>query len=136
MSPIEQALRMLLAILLGSIVGYERQTEDRAHPAGMKALALTTLGSCLFMIVSLTIAEVDQRADATRIAAQVVTGIGFLGAGVILQKGSDIRGLTTAGSIWVCAAIGLAVGGGLYGAATFATALTYLALRIIPGVHR
>jgi putative Mg2+ transporter-C (MgtC) family protein len=101
----------------------------------MRTHLLVALGSCLFTLVSaygfhdfLASGATVVRADPARIAAQIVTGIGFLGAGAIIREGLSIRGLTTAGSLWVVAAIGMAAGAGYYWAAVFATALTLFAL--------
>jgi putative Mg2+ transporter-C (MgtC) family protein len=121
---IDITIRLILAAALGSIIGFER--ERLLWAAGIRTHMLVSVGACLLMIVS---AYGFQRAlemqhvilDPSRIAAQVVSGIGFLGAGAILLKGEVVRGLTTAASIWAVAAIGLAAGGGLYYAATVST---------------
>jgi putative Mg2+ transporter-C (MgtC) family protein len=117
-------LRLLIAAVLGSIIGADR--ERLAWAAGLRTHMLVSVGACLFMIVSAfgfsdTLGTRNVILDPSRIAAQVVSGIGFLGAGSILLRGEVVRGLTTAASLWSVAAIGLAVGGGLYieaGAAT------------------
>jgi putative Mg2+ transporter-C (MgtC) family protein len=116
-------LRLGLALVLGSIVGLERERGERA--AGLRTHALVALGSCLVMIVS-----VFGFADS-RIAAQVVSGIGFLGAGVILLRKEIVKGLTTAAAIWVVAAIGLASGAGLLLEAIFTTILTIAVLILL-----
>lgn len=101
-------LKLFLAALLGGVIGFEREAHGR--PAGLRTHILVSIGSALFTIVS---ANFDHgRTDPTRIAAQVVSGIGFLGAGTIIRQGSVIRGLTTAASLWTVAAIGMAVGAG------------------------
>lgn len=105
-------VKLIVAILLGSLIGMERETHGR--PAGLRTHVLVCMGSTLFTIASYVIAG-PQRAvgpinDPGRIAAQIVTGIGFLGAGTIIHQGSVVRGLTTAASIWAVAAIGIAVG--------------------------
>lgn len=121
---VELALRLLVALLLGAFIGLER--EYHRHPAGLRTMAMVSVGSCLFTLLG---AELGNRiTDPTRIAAQVVTGVGFLGAGAILRQGRNIHGLTTAASIWVVAAIGMAVGFGLYILPTFCTAMVVLAL--------
>jgi putative Mg2+ transporter-C (MgtC) family protein len=113
---------MLLSFTLGSIVGFERQL--RNHAAGFRTFALICLASTLIMIVSIYVAQTySSTSDPARIAAQVVTGIGFLGAGVIYQNKGGIRGLTTAAGIFMIAAIGLAVGAGLFKAAVIGTCL-------------
>ncbi len=98
--------RLALAGLLGGIIGLER--ELRGYPAGIRTLALVTLGSCLFTDVSQLMGGDD------RVAAQIVTGIGFLGAGVIFREGTGVRGITTAATIWSAAAVGMAIGVELY----------------------
>src|SRR5690242_20128477 len=120
-------LRLGLALLFGALVGLERERGERA--AGLRTLALVALGSCLVMIVStFGFADIlgtrDVVLDPSRIAAQVVSGIGFLGAGTILLRKEIVKGLTTAAAIWVVAAIGLACGAGLLLEASFATLLT------------
>jgi putative Mg2+ transporter-C (MgtC) family protein len=129
---IELPLRLLGAAVLGGAVGLEREVRDQ--PAGFRTHMLVALGSCLFTLISAygfgaVLADDPQaRFDPGRIAAQIVTGIGFLGAGAILRSGMSVRGLTTAASLWVVAAIGLAVGAGGYVLAASTTAITVLAL--------
>lgn len=125
--------RLALAAALGAILGFERELRDRE--AGLRTHLLVSLGSALFTIVSaygfrefLTSGGNVVRIDPTRIAAQIVTGIGFLGAGAIIRQGLSIRGLTTAATLWVVAAIGLAAGAGYYSAALIATAVALVAL--------
>jgi putative Mg2+ transporter-C (MgtC) family protein len=113
---LEILARLLLAALLGSAIGFER--ERLLWAAGIRTHMLVCVGACLIMIVSsLGFADImgtnNVVLDPSRVAAQVVSGIGFLGAGSILLRGSVIRGLTTAASIWAVAGIGLAIGGGL-----------------------
>jgi putative Mg2+ transporter-C (MgtC) family protein len=126
-------LRLLFACVLGGVIGFERELRDRE--AGVRTHLLVSLGSALFTIVSaygfhefLTNGGSVVRADPTRIAAQIVTGIGFLGAGAIIREGLSVRGLTTAATLWVVAAIGMACGAGYYWPAAAATALTLFAL--------
>lgn len=118
-------VRLALATILGLIVGIER--ERREHSAGMRTHAVVSVGSAMFMLVStfgfpLVPAGVDFRFDPGRIAAQVVSGIGFLGAGVIFTRRNTVHGLTTAASVWAVCGIGLASGGGLYIVAVAGTA--------------
>ena len=129
--------RLLLALLLGGLIGMERQRKKgKSNSAGFRTHILVTVGSCLFMLVSISMPMVVDsmpngivnNADPGRIAAQVVSGIGFLGAGAILQGKSRVHGLTTAASLWVVAAIGLAVGAGLCLTATVATLMTFIIL--------
>jgi putative Mg2+ transporter-C (MgtC) family protein len=125
--------RLGLAAVLGGAIGVERELRDRE--AGFRTHMLVCVGSALFTIVSAYgfrefLASGDQviRADPTRIAAQIVTGIGFLGAGAIIRQGLTIRGLTTAATLWVSAAIGIAAGAGYWSGAVIGTALTIVAL--------
>src|SRR4051794_1700328 len=129
----EALVRLAFACGLGGIVGFERELRDRE--AGGRTHLLVSLGSALFTIVSaygfhefLAGGSNIVRADPTRIAAQIVTGIGFLGAGAIIREGLSVRGLTTAATLWVVAAIGMACGAGYYWPAAAGTALTILAL--------
>jgi len=129
----EALLRLALAAALGGLVGFERELRERE--AGLRTHLLVSLGSALFTIVSaygfhsfLSSGASVVRADPTRIAAQIVTGIGFLGAGAIIRQGLSVRGLTTAATLWVVAAIGMASGAGYYGPAVATTVLTILAL--------
>ena len=135
----EIALRLLLTVVLCGAIGFEREVRDQ--PAGFRTHILLGLGATLFTLVSAYGFEPFTRAalgsgglqfDPTRISAQIVTGVGFLGAGAIIRRGGDVRGLTTAASLWATAAIGMAVGAGyLFGAAaTTALAMaTLYALR-------
>jgi putative Mg2+ transporter-C (MgtC) family protein len=125
------AVRLLLAAGLGSLIGAER--ERLAWTAGLRTHMLVSVGACLFMQVSSfgfadIINEPHVILDPSRVAAQVVSGIGFLGAGSILLRGDVVKGLTTAASLWTVAAIGLAVGGGLYAAALVATVIILVIL--------
>jgi putative Mg2+ transporter-C (MgtC) family protein len=107
------------------VLGAER--EFRGHPAGLRTMALISTGACLFTALGL-IPAFGIRVDPTRIAAQIVTGVGFLGAGSILRQGEEVRGLTTAASIWVTASLGMAVGFGYYAVAIFTTVLVAVVL--------
>jgi putative Mg2+ transporter-C (MgtC) family protein len=126
----ETLLRLLLAAVLGSLIGFER--ERLLWAAGIRTHMLVCVGACLFMIVSVYgfSASLGPNVvlDPSRVAAQVVSGIGFLGAGAILARGEIVKGLTTAASIWTVAAIGLAVGGGLYFAAGTSTVIILVIL--------
>jgi putative Mg2+ transporter-C (MgtC) family protein len=124
-------LRLLLSVLLGALVGYERERNN--HAAGLRTHTLVCLGSCLIMILSIYgfaefAHEPNVRLDPARLAAQVITGVGFLGAGTILFTGKSIKGLTTAASIWVVMAVGLAVGAGFYMPAVLSGVLVLLIL--------
>jgi putative Mg2+ transporter-C (MgtC) family protein len=121
--------RLILASVLSGIVGFERELHGRA--AGFRTHILLCIGSTLVMLTSIHIFDVYNSrvpCDPARIAAGVVTGIGFLGAGTIMHSKSSVRGLTTATSLWVVAAIGLAVGSGMYFAASATTAITMITL--------
>ncbi len=120
-------LRLAVAAALGGAIGIERELRDRE--AGLRTHVLVALGSALFTLVSAYgFREFGGHTDPTRIAAQIVTGIGFLGAGAIIREGLSVRGLTTAATLWGAAAIGLASGAGYYFAAAIATALVILTL--------
>ena len=129
----EALLRLVLAAVLGGAIGIERELRDRE--AGLRTHLLVSVGSALFTIVSaygfhafLTSGQSVVRADPSRIAAQIVTGIGFLGAGAIIRQGLSVRGLTTAATLWVVAAIGMAVGAGYYSGAAITTAVVLFSL--------
>jgi len=122
----ESLLRLALAALLGGLIGVERELRERE--AGLRTHLLVSLGSALFTIVGaygfhsfLDSGANVVRADPTRVAAQIVTGIGFLGAGAIIRQGLSVRGLTTAATLWVVAAVGLAAGAGYYSVAVITT---------------
>ena len=139
MRPEEIVLRLAVAALVGSIVGLERERGESA--AGLRTHALVCLGAALFMIVSMfgfsdAIRPPAVVLDPSRVAAQIVSGIGFIGAGVIIFRRAIIRGLTTAASVWVVAAIGMAIGGGLYLGALTAGALTLGILAVMKPVER
>jgi putative Mg2+ transporter-C (MgtC) family protein len=134
----EVLLRLAVAAALGGAIGFERELRERE--AGLRTHLLVSVGAALFTIVSaygfrefLVNGGAVVRADPTRISAQIVTGIGFLGAGAIIRQGFSIRGLTTAATLWLVAAIGMAAGAGYYSAALIATAgalITLWPLRI------
>ena len=122
----ELILRLVLAGLLGGIIGFER--EARAKGAGIRTHFLVALASALFMLISQYGFDGSDRYDAARIAAQVVSGIGFIGAGIIIFQKNSVRGLTTAAGLWVTSAIGLGVASGMYLLAGITTALVLLCL--------
>src|SRR3984885_6653272 len=131
MANTETLIRLIIAASLGSLIGFER--ERLLWAAGIRTHMLVCVGSCLIMIVSQygfsnILTEKNVVLDPSRIAAQVVSGIGFLGAGAILARGEIVKGLTTAASIWTVAAVGLAVGGGLYLAASSSTVIILIIL--------
>ncbi len=122
------AIRLSLALVLGGAIGIER--EYRAKEAGFRTHFLVALGSALFCVVSQYGFGIDLK-DSSRVAAQVVSGIGFLGAGTIIFQKNVVRGLTTAAGLWVTAAIGLACGTGMYVAAALTTAMVLLGLEVL-----
>ena len=128
----ELSLRLIVGLLLGAAIGFER--ELNRQPAGFRTHSLVALGAALFTVVS-AFGFDGLGADPTRIAAQVVSGIGFIGAGTILQYRGNIRGLTTAASLWSVAAVGMAAGAGLYVMAVVGTVLILVVLSILDRVE-
>ena len=124
-------LRLLVALVLGAVVGLERERQERA--AGLRTVTMVSLGSCLFTIVG---AYAFGQTDPSRVAAQIVTGIGFLGAGTIFLRKDLVRGLTTAATIWTVAAIGMAVGTAEYVIAIFTTLLILSVLMVLKPIER
>ena len=123
----EVCLRLVMACVMGGIIGYERQARHKS--AGLRTNILVCLGACLVMLLSQSLyqdVEGKTNADPARLAAQVVSGIGFLGAGAIMKEGITVTGLTTAACLWVVAGVGLAVGAGFYTGAGVTTALVFL----------
>lgn len=118
-------LKISLAFLLGGIIGIDREYMNKA--AGLRTLILICIGSCLYTIFSILITE----RSPDRIASNIVTGIGFLGAGVIFKEENRVKGLTTAASIWVTAAIGMGIGGGYYWAGAIGAGFALLALNVL-----
>ncbi|TCP66243.1 MgtC/SapB family protein [Baia soyae] len=136
----EMVLRLMVAAVLGGLVGWEREVNN--HPAGFRTHILVSVGSALIMLISIyafvPFMEADRRFlfDPARLSAQVVSGIGFLGAGTILRQGVTVSGLTTAASLWVIAAIGLAVGSGFYFAAVITTLLVLVSLELLNRIEK
>lgn len=129
--------RLVLSVLLGGIIGFERQ--HRGKTAGLRTHILVCLGSCLVSVLSVNLYSAVQgltNADPARLAAQVVSGIGFLGAGAIMKEGPTIRGLTTAASLWVVASVGIAAGVGAIVGAVATTVLVVVALEVLPKIDR
>lgn len=128
--------QLLLSMLLGSVVGFERRS--RGQTAGVRTFSLIAMGSTLAMILSIYVPQRYEgvlEGDTTRIAAQVISGIGFLGAGAIIQMKGSVRGLTTAAGIWMISAIGMAVGCGLYVVSIIATALILFILVLLERIE-
>lgn len=125
-------VRIVLSLILGSIVGVERKRKGQM--AGLRTFSLISMGACIAMMLSIYVCQETVgllRGDPSRIAAQVISGIGFLGAGTIIQMKGSVRGLTTAAGIWIIATIGMAVGAGLYLIAIVATALVLVVLTLL-----
>jgi putative Mg2+ transporter-C (MgtC) family protein len=123
-------IRLLAAVLLGGIIGYEREKSHK--PAGLRTHIFVSMGACLFTIASFYLlpSDIGGSFDATRIAAGIVAGISFIGAGSIIALRGDVKGLTTAASLWVVAAIGLILGLGNYLLPIIATIIAYIILRL------
>jgi len=137
LDPAVALLRLFLAALAGGVIGLEREHANR--PAGFRTHILVSVGAALVALTaqSITMAFLGRTGtDPTRMAAHVVSGIGFLGAGAIMREGVNVRGLTTAASIWVIATVGLAMGAGLYWHAVIATVLAGLTLHYLSRVER
>ncbi|NOU68756.1 magnesium transporter MgtC [Paenibacillus sp. LMG 31461] len=131
-------IRLVLALFLGGLIGFEREVSS--HAAGLRTHILVCVGSALVMLLSMYgfsafVNEVNVRIDPSRLAAQVISGIGFLGAGTIMFNGRSITGLTTAASLWVVAGIGLAIGAGFYYPAVLACFMVLISLWILNKVE-
>ena len=127
----EELLKILLAILVGGLIGLEREYRDKA--AGFRTILLICLGATLFTILSLRLGGSE---DPVRIAASIVAGVGFLGAGVILRDKGQIMGLTTAATIWISAALGMGIGGGYYLLSIIATFAILIVLLLFPWLEK
>ncbi|TCL38175.1 putative Mg2+ transporter-C (MgtC) family protein [Anaerospora hongkongensis] len=129
--------RLVLAVVLGGIIGFERQ--HRGKTAGLRTHILVCLGSCLTAVLSVNMYAAVQgltNADPARLGAQVISGIGFLGAGAIMKEGPTVKGLTTAASLWVVATVGLATGVGALTSAVATTVLIAIVLEVFPIIDR
>lgn len=136
-TPSTAMVRILLSLILGAAVGIERKTKGQM--AGLRTFSLISMGACIAMMLSIYVCQETsglQRADPSRIAAQVISGIGFLGAGTIIQMKGSVRGLTTAAGIWIIATVGMAVGCGLYLIAVVATAMVLIVLTLLEQLER
>lgn len=129
-SDIELIIRLLVSVILGALIGYERERSRK--PAGLRTHIFVCMGACLFTMASFFLipSEVSGNYDATRIASGIVAGISFIGAGSIIALRGDVKGLTTASSLWVIAAIGLILGLGNYLLPVVATIISYSILRL------
>lgn len=137
----EVAIRLLIVTVFAGLLGIERELRDQ--PAGLRTHIIVGVGSCLFTVASAygftalaEGADVGIRADVTRVASQIVVGIGFLGGGTILRHGTTVKGLTTAANLWVVAAVGLAVGIGMYLAAGITTFIALVSLSVLKPLER
>lgn len=130
---IDLTVRLVVALLLGAVIGWERELQRM--PAGFRTHALVSLGSAIFTVIS-AYAFTGPLADPTRVAAQIVSGIGFLGGGAILHYGGTVRGLTTAASLWAVAAVGMAAGAGLFVVASVSAVLVIVALELFQRLER
>ena len=127
-------VRLILACFLGGLIGYERESTNR--PAGFRTHILVCVGAALIMIAAENISQKYAgvtNIDPTRLGAQVISGIGFLGAGTIIREGVNVRGLTTAASLWTVSCVGIAAGAGFYSGAVIATAIIYITLMLLKG---
>jgi putative Mg2+ transporter-C (MgtC) family protein len=127
----EMVIRIVIAAFLGAVIGYERARAKK--PAGIRTHLMVCMGAALFTVISIW--GFIGNADPSRIAAGVVVGVGFLGAGTILRQERGVAGLTTAATIWAVAAVGVAIGSGLYVVGAVAAAMVPLALRFLPHHH-
>jgi len=132
-------MRLIIAAVLASLIGYDREKQNKA--AGIRTNVIVAVISCVIMILSVKVAQSSGlingvEGDPARLAAQVVSGIGFLGAGTIIKQEDKIEGLTTAASLWGVAGLGLAVGYGLYDISIAAALIIFISLRIAPSVKK
>jgi len=134
MSEIDFVIRLCIAFAAGGIIGIERSS--RRQVAGLRTHILIAVGSCCLMMLSIWLPQQSNAGDPGRIAAQVVSGMGFLGAGAIIRLGNSIRGLTTAASLWLTAAVGLTIGAGMFIAALTAVILAIITLMLLHRLER
>lgn len=129
------AARLLISFIAGALVGIERELHNQ--PAGLRTHILISIGSTLVMLISVYIPQTfHSQADPARMAAQVVSGVGFLGAGAILKFGADIKGLTTAASIWAMAAVGMAIGAGMFKVSVISVIVILFALTVMNFIEK
>ena len=132
---LELILRILSSAIIGGIIGIEREAHNR--PAGFRTHILVTMGAALIMLISTqAFPGMEGLYDPSRIAAQVVSGVGFLGAGTIIITGHEIKGLTTAASLWVCAGVGLAIGAGFYLGGLVTALVVFISLSVLSRVEK
>ena len=130
--------KLILAALLAALIGYDREKQNKA--AGIRTNVIVSVISCLIMIISIEVSKVNLdlgiTGDPARLAAQVISGIGFLGAGTIIKQEDKVEGLTTAASLWGVAGLGLAIGYGMFDISIVATLIIFVSLRIAPTVKK
>ena len=129
----DMLLRIGLSLVLGGIIGFERERDSQ--PAGLRTHMILVVGACLAMMLSINIASIADT-DPTRLAAQVVSGIGFLGAGAILRSGFNVKGLTTATTLWTMAIVGLVVGAGYFAIAAITTVVIMIVLSVLDVIEK
>ncbi len=132
--PMYYLVRLILALLCGAVVGWEREIRDKR--AGLRTHILICVGACLFTLVTLEIAKQFEHADAMRIVQGSMLAIGFIAGGVIFTQGSSVHGLTTAAGLWVLTAVGLSLGMGLYFLGIASTLLALIVIAILPRIER
>lgn len=125
----ETFLRILVATVLGALIGLERERSNKS--AGLRTNALVAMGSSLLTVIALGVAAKNSFIDPTRVISNIIVGIGFIGGGAIIREGHRIRGITTAATLWVVAAIGIAIGLGFYREAIFSVVLAYFILTVL-----
>jgi len=130
----DMVIRLLTAFLLGGVIGLERELTHK--PAGLRTHILISLASAIFVLISLSPGFAGPTHDPARIAAQILTGMGFVGAGVVIGYGGQVRGVTTAASLWITAAVGMAAGLGELGLAVFSTFLIMIALWVLKLIEK
>lgn len=129
----EILLRIGLSLVLGGVIGFERERDNQ--PAGLRTHMILVIGACLAMILSINMGVISGN-DPARIAAQVISGIGFLGAGAILRYGFNVKGLTTATTLWTMAIVGLVLGAGYYWVAIISTVLMLIVLAVLDQIEK
>ncbi len=133
LSYMEITARLLISALISATIGYEREAHTQG--AGLRTYMLVSIGSCLLMIIAINLHYQYDGSDPSRIASQIVSGIGFLGAGTIITKSDDILGLTTAAALWVSAGIGIAIGAGMYFAGVITGIVVLIVLTLLAKIN-
>ncbi len=130
LSTLDILVRLLVAGLLSAVIGFEREAHKK--PAGMRTNALVGIGTAIVTVASIKLVGYGETVDVSRLVSSILPGIGFIGAGTIIRSGASVKGLTTAASIWVVAAVGVAAGLGMYDLAVIGTILALIALIVLP----